>query len=315
MAVVTRAQALTAVAAAACAVAESRTIVAAQTPIALKVGGGQSEAQAQVYYALEAGFFKKAGLDVDILMVRSGSITMQAIAGGQLQAGVGNAVSAGSGILRGIPFVFIAPGAMWNQTVHNSGIMVAQNSPIKTAKDLEGQTVAVGSLQGIGQLAFQTYVDQNGGDASAVKFIEIAPSATPDAIQSGRVAAGSIDDPEYSNAIESGKAKRLVYTYDWIAKTFYTSVWFTSQGWLQANKEAAKRFTQAVVAGGIWGETHRDQARDILEKYTKVHETRTTNVYGRDLNPALIQPLFDASYKYQIFPSPLRAADYCWDGK
>jgi NitT/TauT family transport system substrate-binding protein len=249
------------------------------------------------------------------MTVRSGSITMQAIAGGQMHAGVGNAVSAGSGILRGIPFVFIGPGAMWNQTVHNSAIMVAENSPIKTAKDLNGQTVAVGSLQGIGQLAFQTYVDQNGGDASAVKFIEIAPSATADAIQSGRVAAGSLDDPEYSNAVESGKAKRLVYTYDWIAKTFYTSVWFTSQGWLQANKETAKRFMEAIVAGGIWGETHREQGRDILEKYTKVHESRTTNVYGRTLNPALIQPLWDASYKYQIFPSPLRAADYCWDAK
>ena len=38
--------------------------------------------------------------------------------------------------------------------------------------------------------------------------------------------------------------------------------------------------------------------------------------YGRNpVEAKYLQPVWDAAYKYKIFPSPLVAADYCWNGR
>jgi NitT/TauT family transport system substrate-binding protein len=297
------------------AIVGSRTLVLAQTPFALKVGGGYAEAQAEVFYALDQGFFKKAGIDADVLIERSGSITMEAVLAGQLHTGGANAVSLGSALVRKLPVVVLAAGALWDARAPNAAIVLPPNSTVKTAKDLNGQTLGINSLLGIGQLAFASYLDQNGGDPNSVKYVELSPTAMADAVATGRVAAGVLDDPEFSNAMAARKVKFMVDNYSGIAKLFYISIWLSTETWLAQNKDVAKRFRQAIVAAGEWAESNPDQALVILEKYTKVNEKHTTVRYGRALDPGLLQPVFDAAYKYKIYAAPLHAPDYCWDGK
>ena len=62
-------------------------------PLHLRVGTGSVEANAQIFYAADMGFFKKNGLDVDVQKLRSGTTTMAAIVGGDLQCGVANVLS------------------------------------------------------------------------------------------------------------------------------------------------------------------------------------------------------------------------------
>lgn len=295
--------------------AGARATALAQTPLVLRVGAGTVEPNAQAFYAVDQGFFKKNGLDPQLTQLRSGGVIMEGVIANQLDIGVSNSVSFGSALLRKIPFMVIAPGMYWDTRFPNAAIVVAPNSVVKTAKDLVGQTVGVTSLGSVDQLGYQSWMDANGADFTSLKYLEVVPSAMAETVTQGRIAAGIINDPELSNALAAGKVKKLINAYDGIAKLYYGTIWLTTQDFIAKNKEAAKRAADALVAAGEWAENNRPQALVILEKYTKFHEEKSVARYGRKLEPPLLQVVWDAAYKYKIYREPLKASDYCWDGK
>ena len=66
-----------------------------------------------------------------------------------------------------------------------AAIMVAANSPIKTALDLQGKTVAVSAVGDISYLGIRAMIDAAGGDSTTVKWIEVPGATVSSAIQSG----------------------------------------------------------------------------------------------------------------------------------
>ena len=285
------------------------------TPVQLRVGTGTVEANAQAFYAADMGFFKKNGLDVEIVKLRSGTTTMAAIVAGDLQCGVANVMSLGAAHLRGVPLVIIAPGAFYDSSAATTEMVIAPNSTIATAKELNGQTVGGISVGGLDQLAFDAYLDKIGADWMSAKSVEVPPSAMGATLDEGRIAAAAMNDPELSQALAAGKVKILAKGYDAIAKVFMQTAWFATQDWLAKNKDTAKRFSDAIVAGGVWGMANPDLAVTILAKYTSSTEQKAKMHYATKLDPALIQPVYDAAFRYKLLPAQTTAADFSWDGK
>jgi NitT/TauT family transport system substrate-binding protein len=280
----------------------------------LKLGVGMVEANAQAYYAQDVGFFKQAGLAVEISQMRAGTAIAAAIVGGTIQVGVSNVVSLGAAHARGIPFVIIAPGAYYDAKYPTAAAVVAPNSNIKSARDLNGQVIGGLSVGGLDQVAMWAYVDRNGGDVGTLKFVELTNAIMAQALAQGRVAAASMNDPELSEAVATGKVKILARAWNAIAPLFMQTVWFTTREWLQNNKESAHRFLQAAVAAGNWGMKNPEAGAAILTKYIGSKERRAIMRYGENLDPRFVQPVFDAGAKYKLM-APTNAADFMWDGK
>jgi ABC-type nitrate/sulfonate/bicarbonate transport system substrate-binding protein len=131
----------------------------------------------------------------------------------------------------------------------------------------------------------------------------------------GRIVAAAMNDPELSQALAAGQVKPLAKGYDAISKLFMQTAWFATQDWLAKNKETAKRFSDAIVAGGLWGMANNERAVTILAKYTNSNELKAKMRYATKLDPALIQPVLDAAFKYKLLPGQTTAADFSWDGK
>lgn len=291
-------------------------IAGAQTaPVHLRVGTGTVEANAQIFYAADMGFFKKNGLDVDVVKLRSGTTTMAAIVGGDLQCGVANVLSLGAAHQRNVPLVMFAPGAYYDANIPTTMMVVAPDSTAKNAKDLNGKTVGVISVGGLDQLALDAWVDRTGGDLSSVKCIEVPPSAMAETLAQGRIACAVMNDPEMSAAVEKKQVKVIANGYDAIAKLFMQTAWFSTQDWLDKNKDVAKRFTDAIVAGGVWGMANPDQASAILAKWTGSKEAHPKMRFATKLDPALIQPVFDSAAKYKLVAAPVTASEFSWNGK
>jgi NitT/TauT family transport system substrate-binding protein len=286
----------------------------AQTAPPLRLGVGMVEANAQGYYGADMGFFKDAGLNVEIEQMRAGTAIAAALVGGSLQIGVSNVVSLGAAHQRGIPFVIIAPGAYYDAKYPTAAAVVAPNSPIKSGKDLEGKVIGGLSVGGLDQVAMWAYVDKSGGDVSTLKFTEITNSIMVEALAQGRIASASMNDPELSQAVAQGKVRILGRAWDAIAPLFMQTVWFTTRDWLDKNKDTARRFARAVVAAGNWGMKNPPQGAAILAKYIGSKEERATMRFGERLEPRFIQPVFDAGAKYKLLP-PTNAADFMWDAK
>jgi NitT/TauT family transport system substrate-binding protein len=285
----------------------------AQTPVKMRVGIGFIESHAQGYYAADMGFFRRNGLDVELHQLQLGAVVAEGVASGELEAGQANLFSILAGRQHGIPFVIIAPSSLIdiNDPPHDL-LVSAKGSPYKTAKDLNGQTVGVFSIGGAQQMFVSNYVDKNGGDSTTLKFLPVSPSAMVPTLLQGRVVAVDLSDPQLSASRD--EIQVIGNEFAAIAPRFLEGAWFTSTPWLAKNKDAARRFADAIIAAGQWSMKNQEAAAKILAKYTKVTEERAKVPFGTTLDPALVQPICDTAARYKML-QPMKATDVIWDGK
>src|SRR5580704_16545049 len=123
---------------------------AAQTaPVTVRIGIGLNDAGLLPIYAQELGLLQPAGLAFDIQTFNNNGLITQAIVGGALDVGLIDALQVANAFIHGIPLAFFAGGALF---MKNSGTLVlvtAKSSPYHTARDLEGQSVGVSSLNSL----------------------------------------------------------------------------------------------------------------------------------------------------------------------
>lgn len=119
--------------------------------------GSTSEREGAIYIAQEQGFFRKYGLDVQFVQVRSGPIGMSALSSGESQVHWGSVTAANLGaIAEGADLVFVA-GFVNKLT----GTFVA-NPKIKSPAELKGKALGVNSLSGGGWIFTMLTLDHWG---------------------------------------------------------------------------------------------------------------------------------------------------------
>ena len=105
--------------------------------------GAISEREGVVYVAQDQGFFRKHGLDLTLVQVRSGGIGIAAVSSGESHVHWGSVSAANIGaIAEGADLVFLA-GFINKLT----GTFVV-NPKIKTPADLKGKSIGVNALSG-----------------------------------------------------------------------------------------------------------------------------------------------------------------------
>jgi NitT/TauT family transport system substrate-binding protein len=276
----------------------------------IRIGTTPIDAGAEPYYAQAMGFFKAAGLNVQIQAFANGAVLSAAVAGGSLDIGQSNVVSLSSAHERGIPFVLLAPASLYTYKQPQSALMISATSTLKTAKDLNGKTIAVNGLQTISQLGPEAWIDKNGGNLASVKFIEMPFPAMEDALNSGRVDAALISEPVLTDARSHG-LKLLNNVYDSIGKDFTIGAWFTTSAWAKAHPDLVKKYVAVMQQTAKWANTHRPESAKILEAETKTPVTSTTMrvIFGETLDVAQIQSLIDVCAKYGVVKQSFPAAD------
>ena len=114
----------------------------ALTPV-LMTTGAFSEREGVVFVAQDQGYFRKHGLDVRFVHVRSGPVGMAALSAGESQFHVGSVTGATLGaVAEGSDAVFVA--GLINKLT--GAIMV--NSKIHSPTELRGKTLGVSSMSG-----------------------------------------------------------------------------------------------------------------------------------------------------------------------
>jgi AAHS family 4-hydroxybenzoate transporter-like MFS transporter len=271
------------------------------------------DAGAEVFYAKDMGFFAKAGIDVDIQTAANGGAAAAAVAGNAVDIGYSDMVSIASGFAHGVPFVVVAPAALHEATEPTNYLMVAANSPIRTAKDLSGKIVAGSGLGTISGYAPRAWIEANGGDVAAVKFVELPFPQMQPALDAGRVDAVAIAEPFLSIA---RKTDRIIASpYDAVAKEFLISAFFTTSTWAKEHPDLLNRFVTAMHEAAVWGNANHAKSAEILLKYAKIDPELAANMvrihYGERLSPALMQPVINVAAKYSKFtPFPADAIIY-----
>jgi NitT/TauT family transport system substrate-binding protein len=281
----------------AAASAQSGTVVRMQTnPI---------DSGAEVYYAHDMGWFAKAGIDAQIEPGKNGAAIAAAVAGGAVDVGYADVGSLAKAHTRGIEFAIVAPAAMWVSTAPVNALMVAKNSPLRTARDLNGKTVAVPGLGTGADYTVRDWLSANGADLATIKIIELPYSAMPAALEAGRIDAAHVAEPFI--AVAKANARILASADDVLGKSYLRTVWFANAAWAKAHPDLIAKFAAVMRETARWANERRNHAASaaILVKYAQIDPglvgTMTRVVYGESLDPKLLQPEIDSNAKYGGF--------------
>jgi NitT/TauT family transport system substrate-binding protein len=266
------------------------------------------------FYAQDLGYFKNAGLDVQFSMISSGPVAAQAVAGGAGDIGISNVATIAAARLRGIPLRFIAPAGIGGEKNTQVVVMVAKDSPYKTAADLDGKTFGVNAVKAMPQLSAVTWMDKHGGDSRTVKFVEIPFPALAPSLEAHRIDAAIVTEPFASQA--KGIARNLGTANDGLAPNSLVLGYFASDTWLATHADVAARFVRAIRQASVWANAHRAESAVILARNSKMQLDVITSMeradYGVDLDPATVDPIVQSAAKYGIIDKAVPISDMIW---
>ncbi|MEU6256745.1 ABC transporter substrate-binding protein [Streptomyces sp. NPDC047043] len=226
---------------------------------------------APLYLGQKKGFFKSRGIALQMESAQGGAAIIPGVVSGQFQFGFSNTTSLMIAQTKGVPVKSVANGSATtgNTTTDVSGVAVKKNSPIKSAKDLAGHTVAVNTLQNIGDTTVREAVRKDGGDPSKVKFVELAFDQMPAALDGGQVDAAWMAEPALTIAKSQG-ARVVTSPFAETDPKLTLATYFTSTQVAQKNPDLVKKFAEAMAESLTYASAHPDEARQILTTYTKI---------------------------------------------
>lgn len=273
---------------------------------------------AAMFVAMDKGFFKTEGLQLETVPLAGGAPIINGVTSGDLQFGWSNVISLYQARVEGFDFKLVAGGATNVKTKNEShAIQVAKNSPIKTAKDLEGKTVAANTLNNIVHLMAMAWIDKNGGSSSKVKFVELPFPQMEAALSAGKVDAISVHEPFATAAIEKGNARLLAQPWGDVLPKFLIASWFASEKWIAKNRGTAQAFVRAIDRGIDAIQADPQGSRAAMVKWAGLSPELAGKiglpVFEKGISEKDIQTTIDLTRKYKLISKDIKASSVVSD--
>lgn len=282
-------------------------------PARLRVGTVASDSFAGAYFAQDMGFFQKAGLAVEVQTLNNGSAVSAAIVGGALDIGSATPITVANAVARDVPIVIIAAGGLSTAKAPNTLLVVAQNSSVRVAKDLEGKTVAVTGLRALADGGVDVWLAKNGVDPARVPRLEMIGGAMAAALERGTVTAALMNEPARSVALKTGNFRVIGDPFSAIAPQVLTATWYTTAAFLQQSPDVVKRFQSAIAGAQHWANAHHNESAPILAKYANTDADIIRGMvrcaFAEQLRASDLQPELDSAFKFGIIPKVMKATD------
>jgi NitT/TauT family transport system substrate-binding protein len=285
----------------------------AQGPTVLRVAGPPNEGYKDVYYAIASGLFAKYGLDVQPRITNGGGVVLAGLAGGAYDIAYTNLVPVLQAHLHGLPFQIIAPSTIFTAERAQNAMLVAKDSPLRKASDLDGKTIGTQSLQDLNSVAMRAWIDKNGGHASTLKIIEVPSAAAVAALTSHRIDAMALSEPLLTEAIETGKVRVFAKPQAAIADRFQAQGFVASSEFVEQHPDAMARFARAMHESATYNNSHLKETVGLVSSFSAVPAdviARTVrSIDGEYVTARSIQPLIDFAAKYDMIPRSFPAEE------
>lgn len=253
---------------------------------------------APIYLGKEKGLFAKHDIDLTLKQAEGGAAIVPAVMSNEYQFGFSNIISLLLAKSQGLPLKVVSNGT--NSTGEDgkdfAGLYVRADSPITSAKQLEGKTVAANTLQNIVDTSVRASVRKDGGDPTKVKFTALPFPDQPAALQNGQVDAVFVVEP-FQQAVLANGAKLIASSYVDAAPDLCVALYFTSEQTQTENPDLVKRFTDAMQESLSYADSHPDETRQIIGTYTKIDKAviakATLPKYPAEINRDSIEKMAD----------------------
>jgi NitT/TauT family transport system substrate-binding protein len=317
-----------AVAGAALAMSGAPSIVRAQSGPKIRIGYWPIAAGLPFYAAIEKGYFKEAGLDVEALKFAGAQQVMEAVLSGRADGtsnGTGSANIAIGELAQPGTFKIFATNPSNAKHVLDEFI-VPKDSPVKTIADLKGKRVASGP--GIQNVTLAKQVLEKGG-ATGVTVIELPIAQHVATMVAGQADACYTLEPTgtigrmngTTRVLEAGVIAKYVLG-DPLAPWHGGSA-SLSAAFIKKFPAESKKYIAAYAKGIEFVRAAPADARQYLKGYTAIEGALTTEVplaayllhsEFTKSDVAYFQKFFDLFFEKGIFSSRLLVESMLYKG-
>ncbi|MFF1438770.1 ABC transporter substrate-binding protein [Streptomyces sp. NPDC058295] len=263
---------------------------------------------APVYLGVKQGFYEKHGLKLSITTAQGGAAIVPGVVSGQFQFGFSNLTSLMVAQSNNVPVQAVSNGIASTgvQGKDFGAITVKKDSPLKSAKDLEGKKVAINTLKNINETAVRESVRKAGGDPDRVKFVELAFDQMAAALDSGQIDAAMVVEPALATVKSQGGVEIASPLVD-VAPNLTVAMYFTSTQYAQKNPDVVKKFQEATAESLAYADAHPDEVRQIVTTYTKIPTSVLAQVtlpkWPAEANRSSIEALEKLGERDKLFKS------------
>jgi len=233
----------------------------------IKVAYSSTDTLNQIWtIAHDAGFFKKNGLDVELVYIGSTTVAATAIVAQDIQ--VGNV--AGSGVanaaVRGADTVSV--GCTINVLAYELVVL----DSIKTSEDLKGKSIGISRFGSVSDVAARELLKGLGlRPQEDVKILQVGGASERAAGFSRGVIAGFPSPPGNVNLIPGGLPHRVLADMADLKKPyplpFICAV--TTKSYLAKNRSVIRRVMMALIEASHYFKTNKEGAQKVIAKYLR----------------------------------------------
>ena len=267
--------------------ARARAAADAQTLTKLVASYGSIEgSQTPLWVAFEAGYFRAAGLDVE-LVYQASSTQVPALLSGDVQIAQVGGPEVASVNLSGADLVILATlGAVFPYQ-----FMVAAD--IKTPAQLRGKTIGVSRFGDVSDAATRIALRRVGVDPKEVSFVQVGSSVNRTAALIGGTIQGGVQSPPATFLLQ---AHGLHPLFDLAALKIAaaTATVAARRSWVAAHHDLVQSFIDALLQGVRRERTDENFTVGVMKKYFKSEDDRemhlSWNYFAKQVVPAVPYP-------------------------
>jgi len=216
--------------------------------------------------AADAGFYKKHGLDAEVVYIGSTTVAVSAIVAQDVQIGNGAGSGVANAAVRGADTVSVA--CFINTLPYE--LVVLDN--IKSAEDLKGKSIGISRFGSVSDVAARELLRGLGlKPMEDVKILQVGGASERAAGFSRKIIAGFPSPPGNVHLIPGGLPHRVLANMADLDKPyplpFICAV--TTKSYLAKNRSVVKRVIMALIETGHFFKTNKDATQKIIAKYLR----------------------------------------------
>jgi ABC-type nitrate/sulfonate/bicarbonate transport system substrate-binding protein len=244
----------------------------------LTVGTVGIGSDAAIQMAIDKGYFKEEGLNVETTVVANPPAGVAAAQSGQLDLTYTPSIPMLNALSQNVPLKVIAAADGYADDaleeddlakVDDTGLYVPKGSSITSPKDLEGKSVSVPARKAQMEVTIAKVIKDAGGDPNKVQWMVLDPASALQSLDSNRVDAAALISPFTAEA-ESKGHERLASPGIEFFEQGAVGLWVAGAGTVEDKPDQMAAFARAINKANTYANENREEAEEVAAELTGV---------------------------------------------
>jgi NitT/TauT family transport system substrate-binding protein len=220
------------------------------------------------YLAQDRGFYKKNGLDAELLFIPSTTTSVSSLVAGDVQVANASGGGVASAVVAGADLVMVA--CYLNSLPYE--LVVSEN--VKSAEDLKGKSIGISRVGSASDVAARALIRGVGLEPDKqVPIMQVGgPAERAASFRTGRI-AGFPSPPGIIHLTKGMPFKILISTADFQKRFEFPYICATTtKTYLARQRDTVKKVVMAHIEAMQFFKTHKDESKKMIAKYSRIND-------------------------------------------